>query len=83
MGLATGYECYLSASSAQFGEVALGKKTNRILHLHNDSKSVALFRFVNDPKNVFSFSKTVGTVPPESKTRIEVSFVPTETMNYY
>lgn len=42
-----------------------------------------MFRFVNDPKNIFSFSKTVGSVPPETKTRIEVSFVPTETMNYY
>ncbi len=61
----------------------MGKSTNRIIHLHSDSKTPALFRFVNDRKNVFSFSKTVGSVPPESKTRVEISFSPTETMNYY
>ena len=70
MGIAMGYDCYLSATTAQFVEVSLGKSTNRIIHIHNDSKTPALFRFINDRKNVFSFSKTVGHVPAESKARI-------------
>ncbi len=82
-GQSLGLEVSLSAKSVQFGEVTLGKTTNRVLYVHNASTQPATFQFVNDKKNVFSFSKKEGTVKPNSDFRIVITFTPTDTINFY
>jgi len=82
-GQALGVEVSLSAKSIQFGEVTLGKTTNRVLYVHNASSQDATFQFINDKKNVFSFSKREGTIKPNSDFRIVITFCPTETINFY
>ena len=83
LGQALGVEVGLSAKSVQFGEVTLGNTTNRVLYIHNDSSQPATFQFLNDRKNVFSFSKREGVIKPKSDFRIVITFVPTETINFY
>ncbi len=54
-----------------------------MLNIINDSPLPTTFQFINDPKNVFAFSKVQGTVNGHSSTRIIITFTPQETMNYY
>lgn len=82
-GQALGLDVSLSAKSVQFGEVTLGKTTSRVIYVHNASSQSATFQFVNDQKNVFSFSKREGMIKPRSDFRIVITFCPTETINFY
>lgn len=82
-GQALGVEVGLSAKSIQFGEVTYGNTTNRVLHIHNYSSQAATFQFINDRKNVFSFSKKEGVIKPHSDFRIVITFCPTDTINFY
>ena len=83
LGQALGAEVSLSAKTVQFGEVTLGKTTNRVLYVHNASSQPATFQFINDKKNVFSLSKREGVVKSNSDFRIVITFCPTETINFY
>ena len=51
--------------------------------INNNSDLPTKFEFFNQPGNIFSFSKTKGTVAPKSNSRIIVYFNPTHTVNYY
>lgn len=83
LGQGLGVEVGLSAKTVQFGEVTLGNTTNRVLYIHNYSSQVAHFSFLNDKKNVFSFSKREGTIKPNSDLRIVITFSPTDTINFH
>lgn len=83
LGYATGFNVGLSNKSIHFGEVQIGSNTNRLLNIINDSDLPTSFQFVNDSKNVFSFSKTEGTVNARASTRIIITFNPQQTVNYY
>ena len=45
---------------------------NRMFTINNNSELATKFEFFNQPGNVFSFSKTKGTVTAKSNTRIIV-----------
>lgn len=82
-GYAEGVTTSLSNKSVHFGEVQIGQTTNRLLNIVNDSDLPTQFQFMNDKKNIFSFSKIEGVVNAHSSTRIIINFTPTETVNYY
>lgn len=82
-GEATGFEVELSAKSLNFGEVQLDSSTNRVVNVVNNSDLPTTFQFISDSSNMFGFSKTQGTVKPNSFTRIIVTFNPNKTGNFY
>ena len=51
-----------------------------MLTINNNSDIPTKFEFFNQPGNIFSFSKTKGTVQAKSNTRIIVYFNPTHTV---
>lgn len=67
---------FLSTKSIHFGEVQLQTSTNRLLNIINDSDQVTSFQFFNDRTNIFSFSKTEGTIQPHSQVRVIIEFYP-------
>lgn len=83
LGQALGLQVSLSTKSVQFGEVTLGKTTSRVVYVQNLTKQQAIFQFVNDKKNVFSFSEREGVVKPKSDYRVVITFCPTDTINFY
>jgi hypothetical protein len=82
-GQANGIEVSLSSKSVHFGEVQLTSVTNRLLNIINESDQPTTFQFFTDKTNVFSFSRTEGTVQPHSQARIIIEFYPQTTTNYY
>ena len=62
IGQANGIDVMLSNKSVHFGEVQLQSVTNRLLNIINESDQPTSFQFFTDKTNVFSFSKTEGTV---------------------
>ena len=56
---------------------------NRMFTINNNSDLATKFEFFNQPGNVFSFSKTKGTVAAKSNSRIIVYFNPNYTVGYY
>ena len=82
-GSAIGMNVYLSSKSINFGEISQESSTNRLLNIVNDSDSPAHYQFLCDKKNIFSFSKVEGVVPPKSSERIIILFRPNQTVNYY
>ena len=56
---------------------------NRMFTINNNSDLPTKFEFFNQPGNVFSFSKTKGSVAAKSNSRIIVYFNPNHTINYY
>jgi hypothetical protein len=75
-GESQGIDVMLSSKSIQFGEVQMESATNRLLNIMNQSDQPTTFQFFNDRSNVFSFSKTEGTIPPNSQCRIIIEFYP-------
>ena len=65
-----GLQVSLSTKSVHFGEVTLGKTTNRVIYVQNMSSRPATFQFINDRKNIFSYSKREGVVAPKSDFRV-------------
>ena len=53
------------------------------MNVVNNSDLPTVFQFITDSANMFSFSKTQGTVKPNSFTRIIVTFNPNKTGNFY
>ncbi len=82
-GGAIGVDVGLSAKSITFGEISLGKNTNRVLYIHNASSLPARFQFLCDQKNAFSFSKKEGEIKPHTDIRLLITFTPTECINFY
>ena len=82
-GEAIGFDVQLSTKSVHFGEVQLHSNTNRLLNIINNSDLPTQFQFLNDSKNVFSFSKIEGVVNAHSQFRIIITFNPQNTENYY
>ena len=76
IGQAAGFNVNLSVKSIHFGEVQLGQTTNRLLNIINESDLPTTFQFINDDKNVYSFSKLEGTVNAKASTRIIITFTP-------
>ena len=83
IGQANGIDVSLSSKSVHFGEVQLTSVTNRLLNIVNDGDQPTTFQFFTDKTNIFSFSKTEGTVGPHSQARIIIEFYPQATTNYY
>ena len=83
MGEAMGTEVALSSKSIHFGEVQLEATTNRLLNICNNSDQPTSFQFFTDKSNIFSLSKTEGTIKPNSAARIIIEFSPQKTTNYY
>jgi hypothetical protein len=75
-GEAQGIDVLLSNKSIQFGEVQQQSATNRLLNIINQSDQPTTFQFFNDRANVFSFSKTEGTIQARSQCRIIIEFYP-------
>lgn len=75
-GEANGIDVMLSNKSIQFGEVQMESATNRLLNIINQSDQPTSFQFFNDRSNIFSFSKTEGTVAAHSQCRIIIEFYP-------
>ena len=82
-GEALGMDVCLSTKSIHFGEVQLQSTTNRLLNICNNSSEPTSFQFYTDKANIFSFSKTEGTIKPHSQARIIIEFFPQHTVNYY
>jgi hypothetical protein len=82
-GESNGIDVMLSSKSVQFGEVQIESATNRLLNIMNQSDQPTSFQFFNDRANVFSFSKTEGTIQPHSQCRIIIEFYPQQTKSYY
>lgn len=78
-----GTEVSLSSKSIHFGEVQLESTTNRLLNICNNSDQPTSFQFFTDKSNIFSLSKTEGTIKPNSAARIIIEFSPQKTSNYY
>jgi hypothetical protein len=83
LGQALGLEVSLSNNTVSFGEVTLGTTITRVIYVENKSRQPAIFQFVTDKKNVFSFSKREGVVKGRSDFRVVITFCPTDTINYY
>lgn len=83
IGQANGIDVSLSSKSVHFGEVQLTSVTNRLLNIINESDQPTTFQFFTDKTNIFSFSRTEGTVQPHSQARIIIEFYPQATTNYY
>ena len=66
IGQANGIDVSLSTKSVHFGEVQLTSVTNRLLNIVNESDQPTTFHFFTDRTNIFSFSRTEGTVDPHS-----------------
>ena len=66
LGQANGNDVCLSNKSVHFGEVQLTSTTNRLLNIINDSDQPTTFQFFTDKSNIFSFSKTEGSIKPHS-----------------
>lgn len=56
---------------------------SRMFTINNPQDISAKFEFYNQPGNVYSFSKTKGTIPAKSNIRIIVYFNPIYPVNYY
>lgn len=82
-GESNGIDVLLSSKSIQFGEVQMESATNRLLNIMNQSDQPTTFQIFNDRSNIFSFSKTEGTIQPHSQCRIIIEFYPQQTKSYY
>lgn len=82
-GTASPFKVYLSEMSINFGEIKIGNTSSKLLTVHNDSELATSYQFYCDKGNIFSFSKTRGTVPVKGMERIIINFNPSHTINYY
>lgn len=65
-GNSLGVDAGLSSKSVNFGEVHLGKNTNRVVNVENRSALPTKFQFNTDFSNTFSFSQICGSIAPKS-----------------
>jgi hypothetical protein len=63
-GNALAYDVGLNTSSVNFGEVHLGKRTQRVVNVENRSSLPTKFSFFDcDNQSIFTFSETSGNLP--------------------
>lgn len=82
-GNALGYDVSLNTSSVNFGEVHIGKRTQRVVNVENRSNLATKFQFDCDSSSIFSFSESSGNLPARSSVRIVITFEPPYTNIFY
>eukprot|EP00741_Cyanophora_paradoxa_P021341 tig00021348_g20600.t1 len=81
-GTAIGPSVSLSAPSLNFGDVQAGSSQSRAVTIYNNSDVAAAFHFQAERNGVFRFSRTSGTINPQSSVSFMVKFAPPEPCNY-
>jgi len=76
-GSAVGATVALSCSSVNFGAVAVGDKSSRIVHVENAGDLPVGWQLVAGA-GVFTFDRTQGTCAPAGASHVSVTFAPKE-----
>ena len=76
-GSAVGATVALSCTSVNFGAVAVGDKSSRMVHVENAGDLPVGWQLVADA-GVFTFDRTQGTCAPAGAAHVSVTFTPKE-----
>ena len=69
--------------SLNYGQMELGNVALKTVNLINKTKATAFFQFITEANGVFEFSRTDGTIIPESTVNVDIKFHARVPGNYY
>ncbi|GIL53686.1 hypothetical protein Vafri_9323 [Volvox africanus] len=73
----------LSARAFNFGNVAVGASTSRVLYIRNHSAVPVPYDFQMEPLDVFAISRVRGVLAPEATAHVTITFRATIPSNYW
>lgn len=82
-GYAQPHDVQLAVSSINFGNLMLGKTSMRTVEITNHTNAQAFYQFVTEPMGCFEFSRTDGTIIPESTSNVDIRFKARTVGNFY
>jgi hypothetical protein len=82
-GYAQPHDVQLAVTSINFGNLVLGKTSMRTVEIINQTNAQAFYQFVTEPSGCFEFSRTDGTIIPESTSNVDIRFKARTVGNFY
>jgi len=82
-GYAQPHDVQLAVTSINFGNLVLGKTSMRTVEITNQTNAQAFYQFVTEPSGCFEFSRTDGTIIPESTSNVDIRFKARTVGNFY
>jgi len=82
-GYAQPHDVRLGVTAINFGNLCLGKVSMRTVEITNHTNAQAFYQFVTEPNGCFEFSRTDGTIIPESTGNVDIRFKARTVGNFY